>query len=43
MSDKKEAGQEVSLSELIELVNSQEGDFFFHVDLGKEGSGDEGE
>ena len=43
MSDKKEAGQEVSLSELIELVNSQEGDFFILVDFVKEGSGDEGE
>lgn len=43
MSDKKkETDREVSLKELIELVNSQEGEFFIHVDFGKEVSGDEG-
>ena len=42
MSDKKkETEREVSLKELIELVNSQEGVFFIHVELGKEEPGDE--
>lgn len=42
MSDKKKKTErEVSLKELIELVNSQEGDFFIHVELGKEETGDE--